>query len=101
MLTEIDSGNGENFDREGFKDFLAEFRRTVFDRQLVSQSFLVVPDDATGITGSVAHTIELSGIQEGKDVVIKIVAVLKIIFDQKMHKRLIDMESFILEIQDE
>jgi hypothetical protein len=60
----------------------------------------VVPDDATGITGDVAHNVELSGIQDGKNVTIKIVAVLRIIFDEKAGKRLIDMESFVLQTQE-
>ena len=100
ILIENASGNGENFDRQGFKDFIAEFRSTVFDRQLISQSFVVVPDDARGITGDVAHNVELSGIQQGKDVIIRIVAVLRIIFDHKTDRRLINMESFVLETQD-
>jgi len=100
LLIENASGNGEDFDRQGFKDFIAEFRSTVFDRQLISQSFVVVPDDARGITGDVAHNVELSGIQQGTDVIIRIVAVLRIIFDHKMGKRLINMESFVLQTEE-
>ncbi|KAB5576329.1 hypothetical protein GE09DRAFT_1216036 [Coniochaeta sp. 2T2.1] len=95
-----ETGNGETFDRDSFKDFVVELRRTVSDRQLVSQSFLVVPDDARGITGDVAHTLEMSGVQKGKEVVIKVVAVLRIIYDHKRNKRVIDMESFVLETQE-
>lgn len=94
------SGNGEDFDRASFKEFIADFRATVIDRQLINQSFVVVPEDAEGKAGSVAHILEMSGIQQGKNITIKIVAVLNIIFDQKTNSRLIKMESFVLGIDE-
>ena len=87
--------------RESFKEFIAEIRDTVIDRQLLNQSFVVVPDDPEGKAGSVAHIIEMSGIQQGKHVTIKIVAVLKIIFDQRRNTRLIKMENFVLETDED
>lgn len=90
------SGNGEDFDRNSFKEFIADFRTNVIDRQLINQSFVVVPEDAEGKAGSVAHVLEMSGIQQGKHITIKIVAVLKILFDSKSNSRLIKMESFVL-----
>jgi len=62
---------------------------------LLSQSFLVSPSDSTGLTGQVGHTIRLSGFQNGKKVLITIVAVLNIKLEEKMRK--VETESFILE----
>ena len=79
---------------------MISLRKNVSDRQLVSQPFLVVPDDDKGVTGDVAHTLEISGIQNEKEVVIKVVAVLRIGFDRGRNRRVIDMENFVLETRE-
>jgi len=52
--------------------------------------------DKEGRTGSVAHVVKLSGVQDGKDVIINIVAVVQIGWDKEQERRQVEMESFVL-----
>jgi hypothetical protein len=54
-----------------------------------------VPADKEGITGWVAHTIEISRIQDGKEVKGDIVVVLKVGWVEKTRRRIVEMESFV------
>lgn len=64
----------------------------------MSQSFVVDPADDAGLTGTAAHTLVASAIQQEKQVEIKVVSVIKIIFDEKAGRRKIQTESFVLSV---
>lgn len=55
----------------------------------------MVPADDEGRTGSIAHKIVVSGIQNGKEVEGEIVAVLKIGWDEDEGRRVVVTESFV------
>jgi hypothetical protein len=74
------SGDGQPFTFNSFHNFIFNnVRATLTNRHLVSQSFVVEPTTGDGgRTGTVAHIIQLSGIQDGKEFVAKGVGVSQI-----------------------
>jgi len=92
------SDNGKPLNFKNFNTFLIETRASLTNRQLISQSFLVVPTpgDEEGRTGTVAHTSKLSGILQEKEVVGNVVAVLQIGWDEELGRRQVFMETFCL-----
>ncbi|KAH8878808.1 hypothetical protein GQ53DRAFT_834695 [Thozetella sp. PMI_491] len=75
-------GNGQPFHFEAFHGFTVQNRNQFANRELISQSFVAVPADATGKAGTVGHVVEVSATQGGKEVIIKIIAVVNIIFNE-------------------
>lgn len=92
------SGNGDSFTFGTFHDFIFNnLRATLANRQLVSQSFVVEPNEEDGgRTGTVAHILQISGVQDGKEVVANGVGVLQIGWDEEKMRRDVSMESFVL-----
>ena len=95
---DILSGNARPFTFESFHEFVFDnLRMTLTNRQLVSQSFVVEPTaDDGGRTGTVAHILQISGVQDGKEVVANGVGILQIGWDEKKMRRQVVMESFVL-----
>lgn len=88
-----ENGNPLNF--KEFQTFLFTTRRAISNRILLSQSALVSTSDLLGLTGQVAHTSHISGFQDGKNIHITVVAVVKVRLEKGERK--IEMESFVLE----
>jgi hypothetical protein len=63
----------------------------------VSQSFVVVNADKEGKTGTVAHTGVVSGVQDGKNVIVNIVAVLNIGLEKG--RRMVERENVALSVE--
>ena len=82
-----------------FFEFVSQTRKTLTNRQLVSQSFVVQPEDAAGTTGVVAHTSHISGVENGKPVTGTVVSVLKIGFLAKQDRRVVLTENFVFVTQ--
>ena len=91
--------NGQSFTFETFFTFVANFRKEITNRQLVSQSFVVQPEDAAGTTGVVAHTSHITGVEDGKPVTGTVVSVLKIGFLAKQNRRVVLTENFVIVTQ--
>ena len=60
--------------------FLVNTRKTLFNRRLLSQSFIVNIGDNLGQTGQVAHSAKISAIQDGVEATASIVSIAEIIF---------------------
>lgn len=56
-------------------------------------------DKQEGRTGTVAHVVKLSGVKDEEEVVIDIVAVLQIGWDEGKHRRQVVTESFVLALK--
>jgi hypothetical protein len=95
------SGDGQPFTFNSFHDYIFNnLRTTLTNRQLVSQSFVVEPEEKDGgRTGTVAHILQLSAIQDGKEVIANGVGVLQIGWDEEEMRRVVKMESFVLAIE--
>lgn len=93
--THRDNGTALNF--KTFFQFLINLRQSLTNRFLVSQSFVVSSTDG-GITGTVAHTSHLTGVEEGKEVKGTIVALLQIGIEHG--QRVVEEETFVLETKD-
>ncbi|KAL1966986.1 hypothetical protein VTN77DRAFT_3730 [Rasamsonia byssochlamydoides] len=87
--------------KETFFTFVLETRKTISDRRLLSQSFVVhsndEDDDDTGRTGVVAHTSHFSGVKDGKNITGTVVSILKVGWQDG--RRVILTESFVLELK--
>ena len=90
------SENGHLQDFNTFREFVVQTRKELSNRQLISQSFVVNPADPEGRSGTVAHIVNISAVRDGKEVTGTLVAVLNIKFEGG--RRLVEMESFVLEI---
>ena len=97
-MTDIASGDGQPFTFHSFHSYIFDnLRATLTNRQLVSQSFVVEPTEADGgRTGTVAHILQISAVQGGKEVVANGVGVLQIGWDEENKRREVTMESFVL-----
>ena len=59
----------------GFKKSIEEFRKTVSFRRLIHQSELIVPPDHNAKSITAFHQAEVSGIRDGKEVIVHIRAI--------------------------
>jgi hypothetical protein len=85
------SGDGQPFTFNFFHDYIFNnLHTTLTNRQLVSQSFVVEPTEKDGGgTGTVAHILQLSAIQGGKEVIANGVGVLQIGWNGEEMKRVL------------
>ena len=92
------SGDGKPFTFNSFHNYIFNnLRTTLTNRQLVSQSFVIETTEADGgRTGMVAHILQLSAVQGGKEVVANGVGVLQIGWNEENMRREVTMESFVL-----
>ncbi|KAE9379842.1 hypothetical protein N431DRAFT_121199, partial [Stipitochalara longipes BDJ] len=96
--TNLTSGDGQPFTFNSFHTYIFDnLRTTLTNRQLVSQSFVVEPTEGDGgTTGTVAHILQISAVQGGKEVVANGVGVLQIGWNEENSRREVTMESFVL-----
>lgn len=80
------------------KQTLASLRAEISDRREVSESFLTVPADAEGNTGTVAHSFAFTGVKAGEVVKVSIVAVVTVEWSERKQRQ-IRVESFVLKIE--
>jgi len=59
----------------GFKKTVEHIRATITNRRQVSQSVLIAPPDPSGETTTVGHTAKVSGVRDGKEVILSVLAV--------------------------
>lgn len=76
------------------KEFVANLRKAISDRRLVHESFVVAPANSGGQTGTVAHSFQFTGIQDGSNVKATVVAVVNVGLDDKGDRK-VKMESFV------
>lgn len=80
------------------KQTLTSLRTEISQRREVSESFLTVPADSEGNTGTVAHSFSFTGIKSGEVVKVSIVAVVTVELNAK-EQRQIRVESFVLKVE--
>ncbi|KAJ6586744.1 hypothetical protein B0H10DRAFT_1961589 [Mycena sp. CBHHK59/15] len=93
--------NGTHLSYNEFDTVLKTMRRTITNRKLVSESFVVgtPASDPTGQTGTVAHTSVFTGIQDGAEITGTIVAVMKVQWVQSPYHgrhRVFVSDTFVL-----
>lgn len=92
------SENDTPLNFEGMKQTLTSLRAEISERREVSETFLTVPADAEGNTGTVAHSFAFTGVKAGGVVKVSIVAVVTVeLSDEK--QRQIQVESFVLKVE--
>jgi hypothetical protein len=96
ILPPLISKNGTLQDFKTFCAFVVETRKELSNRQLLGQKVVINPTDPEGKSGTVAHIVDISAFKDGKEVTGTLVAVPNIKFEYG--RRLIEMESFVLEI---
>lgn len=91
------SDNGKPLNLKGFEDTVAQLRKGITNRQLVTQDVLFAPADKQGLAGTAAHTAQVSGIEDGNEVDIKVVSVVRIDFVEG--RRRVEVESFVVVVE--
>ncbi|KAF7341389.1 hypothetical protein MVEN_01875500 [Mycena venus] len=78
-VQESDVATSSHLTRAGFGKVVQGLRAQFLERKLIKESFVIAtPADPTNKTGAVAATHLLSAVQDGQDVVVTVVAVLRI-----------------------
>ncbi len=93
------SGNGVEYTFDTFYTFLKQDRQIFTNRRLISSTYTVVPNDATGLTGTTGHVAIISAIMDGLAVIIKIDSVLQTKLDRKGNQ-VYTTETFALAVKD-
>ncbi|KAH8896414.1 hypothetical protein GQ53DRAFT_852635 [Thozetella sp. PMI_491] len=91
-------GNSEAFTFDSFKAWLAEQRGALSNRTLLSSSYVTVPDDSIGLTGTVGHVSVVGGILDGASVKANIVSVLTTKLNDA-GKQVNTAETFVMEVE--
>lgn len=99
-LTYGDSGNSTSYNHGEFRAFMLNFRQSVTDRKLVSQSFIATPSDSEGMAGTVARVAHMTGVQNGKLTNYHSVAIATVVFDEEAGRRKVIRETFAVETRD-
>jgi hypothetical protein len=97
------SDNGKPLTIQELHSFLINTRKVLFNRRLLSQSFVVNIGDSLGQTGQVAHSAKISAVQDGVEATASIVSVAEIIFVKNPNEvggghREILMKSFVFAV---
>lgn len=80
ILTRHSENGGTPLTFKEVRDFTSNIRKTISNRRLIKQSFVVNVGDSLGRTGQVAWEAKISGIIDGVDAIGSIVSVAQIIF---------------------
>jgi hypothetical protein len=93
--------NGVKYTFKALHDLIFATRSRLTNRQLLSQTIVVAPTpgDGEGRTGTVSESHQFSALQDGKEVIVTIVGVLQIGWDEVKMRRQLTMESFLLVVE--
>lgn len=102
MLTQSSHrGNGVKYTFKTLHDLIFATRSRLTNRQLLSQTIVVAPTpgDEEGRTGTVSESHQFSALQDGKEVIVTMVGVLQIGWDEVKMRRQLTIESFLLVVE--
>lgn len=79
---------------------MVQIRVGITNRRLVSETILAVPKDNSGLSGTVAHVGTFSGIQDGKNIIVRSVSVHQVMFNEGLGRRQVVAESLLVKVED-